>query len=303
MRMDQGGHCHVNGSFPVQNNHFRKVRHIADALTVVPPFNMWKQSPAFLDITFGPIPSSIWHDRSSLIITNYLRRVEKRPSWSFTALGALWVGDLRFLLLETATVAWWAGQVQDPLEQFVLFLWDVQRHLKFFDVLWALKPCIWMHMNACDIILDIILDHILKSSTFSKLAESCFSFGSWSFAFVLAMHKDHQTPRHQKCQSQLLIRNKYCLWFAFVLLGQNAIGMGRLKHVAGGSSERHSDTHSPIGDLISCSAQVCRFHVCNLSAAWPVMSHELFIAFDWRSIPAYHRCFIVRWYQVSLMSP
>ena len=150
MRMDQGGHCHVNGSFPVQNNHFRKVRHIADALTVVPPFNMWKQSPAFLDITFGPIPSSIWHDRSSLIITNYLRRVEKRPSWSFTALGALWVGDLRFLLLETATVAWWAGQVQDPLEQFVLFLWDVQRHLKFFDVLWALKPCIWMHMNAYD---------------------------------------------------------------------------------------------------------------------------------------------------------
>ena len=114
MRMDQGGHCHVNGSFPVQNNHFRKVRHIADALTVVPPFNMWKQSPAFLDITFGPIPSSIWHDRSSLIITNYLRRVEKRPSWSFTALGALWVGDLRFLLLETATVVWWAGQVQEP---------------------------------------------------------------------------------------------------------------------------------------------------------------------------------------------
>ena len=64
--------------FSGANHHFRKVRHIADALTVVPPFNIWKQSPAFLDI--GPIPSSIWHDRSSLIITNYLRRVEKRPS-------------------------------------------------------------------------------------------------------------------------------------------------------------------------------------------------------------------------------
>ena len=57
-------------------------------------------SPAFLDLTFGPIPS-IWR----LIMTMAMRRLEKRFGGSLTALGTLWLGNLRFLLLETATFA------------------------------------------------------------------------------------------------------------------------------------------------------------------------------------------------------
>lgn len=132
---------------------------------------------------------------------------------------------------------------------------------------------------------------MLKSSTFSKAGRVVFQL--W-LLLIRVRASDAQRPPNtptpevpESAFDQEQILPLVCVRAA----GTKCDWNGTVETCRGWVIWKHSDTHSPICDLISCSAQVCRFHVCNLSAAWPVMSHELFIAFDWRSIPAYHRCF------------